>query len=331
MPHLSAMFRVETYSPCLITWPRGQAARLNAKIASFDVRVTVHPSEGWSTRGADETDETTSVDSLTVVVTREEADHPPPPVQTPDGMTDLTFQGAYLRERLPAFQEIAYTVTNRFLLFFRYHLGTPQVQLVPRWEHSLHNPTWFDSEGKELRGGTRTAVAHPVPGARGELGTKRFKPSDLPDLEAFLASPAEPTLALTLLADAKTAWHERNLRRSVLELAICCEVMVKRKFFAASSPAGAAFDYLEDKAKVSVRVLELLDVVATEAFGRSFKREHSGNYQMIDLLFRCRNKIAHRGMLEYRDDSGNLQIAGQATVEGWWNAVSGLKDWLDSL
>ena len=91
--------------------------------------------------------------------------------------------------------------------------------------------------------------------------------------DEFTLAPDEPPLDLALLSDAQTAWFEDGLRRAVLELAICAEVMVKRRFFAAASPAGAAFDYLEDKARVSVRVLELLDPIATEAIGRSYRSE----------------------------------------------------------
>ena len=107
--------------------------------------------------------------------------------------------------------------------------------------------------------------------------------------------------------------------------------MVKRTFFAKASPAGAAFDYLEDKAKVSVRVLELLDVIAEEAFSRSYRKENGADYQYIDQLFRCRNKIAHRGELLFRDDHGATVQVDAKTVGIWWLAVANLKDWLETL
>jgi hypothetical protein len=115
----------------------------------------------------------------------------------------------------------------------------------------------------------------------------------------------------------------------VLELAICAELMVKRAFFAKSSPAGIAFDYLEDKARVSVRVLELLDAVAEEAFSRSYRREEAARFRSIDELFRCRNKIAHRGELVFREDSGALIQVDGSKVESWWFAVAHLKSWLE--
>jgi hypothetical protein len=147
----------------------------------------------------------------------------------------------------------------------------------------------------------------------------------------FVETLTEPALDVALLSDAQTAWFEGSLRRSVLELAICVEVLAKRQFFAKASPAGAAFDYLEDKAKISVRVLELLDAVATEAFGSSFKKQDPDNYQRIDYLFRCRNKIAHRGELSFRDKSGKAVVVDAHLVESWWQAVQILREWLRSL
>jgi hypothetical protein len=114
----------------------------------------------------------------------------------------------------------------------------------------------------------------------------------------------------------------------ILELAIGCEIMVKRTFFSQNTPAGAAFDYFEDKALVRVKVIDLIDRVASEAFGRSFKEDHPNHYKNIDYLFRCRNKIAHRGSLSYRDDSGDSQEASFDTIKDWWVSISELRCWL---
>lgn len=160
------------------------------------------------------------------------------------------------------------------------------------------------------------------------LVSEILTPDLLPGLQAFISNPTEPSLTLTLLSDAQTAWFEGSLRRSVLELAICTEVMVKRRFFAGNSPAGAAFDYLEDKSKVSVRVLDLIDSIAEEAFAKSYKTEEPDNFRRIDHLFRCRNKIAHRGELSFRDDSGKVVAVDGQIVETWWQAVLNLRGWL---
>jgi hypothetical protein len=183
----------------------------------------------------------------------------------------------------------------------------------------------------ELRGGSRTVIFLPIPGADGELGVRKLTPNDIPDLRDFLQEDYNASLAEELLSDAQSAWFEGNLRRSVLEMAICIELMVKRKYFAQASPAGAAFDYLEDKSKVSVRVPELLDGIAKEAFSRSYRVEAPVQFQRIDYLFRCRNKIAHRGELWFRDDGDRLITVNSAIVEQWWEAAADLMAWLTAL
>lgn len=269
------------------------------------------------------------IQALEIVVSRNETDACPDVVVNADGTRDLTGQGAYLRSKRPAYQKAARETANRILSFFQYSLFTPLVRPVSPWNQSLHSPTWLDASGKELRG-DYVVIAEPVPGVNGELGVRKLTQEILPELQNFLATPAEPSLALALLSDAQTAWFEGGLRRSVLELAICTEVMVKRRFFAKDTAAGAAFDYMEDKAKVSIRVLDLIDAVAEEAFGASYKKQESSWFQKIDYLFRCRNKIAHRGELSFRDDLGRKVSVDAPQIAEWWCAVANLKDWLES-
>ena len=66
-------------------------------------------------------------------------------------------------------------------------------------------------------------------------------------------------------------------------------------------------------------------------FARSFKKEEPCNFQRIDYLFRCRNKIAHRGELSFREDSGKTVVVDAPLVESWWQAVVILRVWLQSL
>lgn len=331
MPILSARFTVDVSAPCLLAWPDGKRPELTLAFDGFEVSVRLLPAEHGRGRARDDPYWTTTVNAIEVEISRCEPDSPPEMVVTPDGKRDLTAQGTYLRSKLPQYSAVALEISNRVLQFFQYTLFTPLVRPIQTWEQSLHNPEWLDASGTVLRGGTHTIVGEPVPGFMGELGVKKLTPHDESALVEFLKAPQQPPLALTLLSDAQTAWFEGNLRRSVLELAICTEVMVKRRFFAQASPAGAAFDYLEDKAKVSVRVLELLDTVAEEAFSRSYRKEEPDNFVSIDHLFRCRNKIAHRGELAFRDDSGKTVQIDKARVEHWWQAVAGLKAWLDAV
>lgn len=302
------------------------------KLGEFEVKVRLAtPYTGSAEKKADETNWTRTLDQLDILISRQEEIAPPDPVIKPDGIRDLGLRRQYLQERLPAYKETAINIANRFLCFFQYKLHTPLIRPISERELTFHNPTWYNNDGNELETNSIVIVPELLIGADGALSVSKLTPENMPSLLSFLAEPEQPPLSETLLSDAQSAWFEDNPRRSVLELAICTEVIVKRKFFAESSPAGAAFDYLEDKAKISVRILELLDKIALEAFSRSYRNDSPDDYRAIDHLFRCRNKIAHRGELAFRDDTGSLIQVDKALVATWWSSVINLKEWLASL
>ncbi len=212
--------------------------------------------------------------------------------------------------------------------YFRFMLGTPFLEEFAEGHQFFRNPKWKNDAGEIVGKGAQILVFPGVPGLRGEMGIRHLAESNQADLDAFLLNPQYFSVSEQLIDNARTAYFEGNLQRSVLELAIACEIIVKRCFFKDDSPAGAAFDYLEDKAKVNVRVLELIDAVAQAAFGKSFKSECAGDYRNIDYFFRCRNKIAHRGELSLRDEAGNRVVPDKKLIESWFDSVLTLKTWL---
>jgi hypothetical protein len=111
-------------------------------------------------------------------------------------------------------------------------------------------------------------------------------------------------------------------------MAIACELFVKSYFFGNSNLSSTTFDFYEDKGRINFRVIDLIGNVAKRAFGVSFKEENFNDFCNIDYLFRARNKIAHRGKILYRDDSGNLIEVSEGLVEKWWNSTQMLISWL---
>ena len=212
--------------------------------------------------------------------------------------------------------------------YFRFALGTPFLEEFVQGHQFFRNPNWKNDAGETVGKGAQTLVFPRVPGIYGEMNIRHLSETNRADLNAFLLNPKNFSVSEQLIDTARTASFEGNLQRSVLELAIACEIIVKRRFFTDDSPAGAAFDYLEDKAKVNVRVLELIDAVAQAAFGKSFKVECADDYRNIDYLFRCRNKIAHRGELSLRDVAGHRLVPDRELIENWFNSVLQLKAWL---
>jgi hypothetical protein len=93
--------------------------------------------------------------------------------------------------------------------------------------------------------------------------------------------------------------------------------------------ATAAFDYLEDRGRINIRVIELLDGVAKHTFGESFKEAKLDAFHAIDFLFRCRNKVAHKGELSFRDDSGTKHRVDRKMLERWWASIDELMRWIE--
>lgn len=330
MPRLSAKFTIPITAPCLVAFPEADlATKLNVQLDEFEVSVElVFPYQRYKKSDAHEW--ISGLDELVITIAREEVEPLPEVVNLPGGRRDSTAQQQYLSDRLPLYRAPATEIANRVLSYFRYTLHTPKIQLLSPYLQEFNNPEWYDEHGSRLVAAI-VAMAHYLLGVRGELSVQPLTPTMIGDLEVFLRVPTDPSLVDMLMSDAQTAWFENSLRRSVLELAICVEVVVKRHYFSQDSAAGAAFDYLEDKAKVSVRVLELIDTIANEAFGSSYKMHSPDSYRCIDHLFRCRNKLAHRGQLMFRDDAGALVSVDAELVKTWWDAVLHLRGWLSGL
>ena len=157
---------------------------------------------------------------------------------------------------------------------------------------------------------------------------QKLEPDIEESLVVALLDPIIPTLHEEILSDAQTASFEGNIRRAVLELAITCEIVAKQKYFSEESASGAAFNHLDDR---RVRVVDLIADKALEAFGKSFRIEQNGHYWNIDHLFRCRNNVAHRGELSYKNDGGKSIDVNTKTVSIWWNSVLVLVEWIGNL
>lgn len=328
MPTLNAKFTFELDSPCLATWAEDSAPQFNVSCDGFDVAVRLVRDASSARRQEQGSTEWKSViGAFEIKVSREEPDEAPATVVGAGGSRDMTGQQAYLQTKMGEYATVSRKIADRILSFFKFELSTPLVR--PFGPNSIR-VEWFDWQFNELVGPQVLHVEAPA-GFHGHLNATSLTTQELPALARYVLEQSEATLAQSLLSDAQSAWFQGNFRRAVLELAVCVEVLVKRKFFAAASPAGAAFDYLEDKAKITVRILELLGPIALEAFGRSYKADEPQRFQSIDRLLRCRNKIAHRGELRFRDDAGTWIEAESAQVEEWWLAAAHLMRWLNQV
>ena len=250
----------------------------------------------------------------------------PPAPEMIDGRMSYEERRVYFEERKPAYQQTAWEVLDRAVLFFKYKLHNPNLSIDNQYSQDFQNPVWLDDSGSAINNLAIYGVGTPLP-LPSRFGVKPMSCNDDCDLEKALKNSFSPNMTEQLLSDAQSAVFQDNLRRAVLEAAIACEVAVKQAFFAKATPAGAAFEFLEDKGKVHITIKDLIDPVAKQAFGRSFKEDARDHYENIDFLFRCRNKVAHRGELKYRDDSGE-HLVDNDILASWWESVVTLLEWL---
>jgi hypothetical protein len=330
---LTAEFTISMPGDCLFSIKDGEDTRFKTTINGFFVELIIPWEQLGSGRSkmAYEENWTQSLKRVLVQVCREEPTEAPGISITPDGMRDLTKQGQYFLEIIPDYAEAAREAANRLILFFRFRLNTPMLQEISARSQCLASARWYDGKGTEIGVGPRMYIGRFIPGLNSALGVKKLTTDSFQALEFYLSQKLEPSVPAQLLDGARSSWFEGNLQRTVLELAIACEVMVKRRFFSTDAPSGAAFDYLEDKARVNIRVPELLDAVAKAVFGKSFKTDSSVNFANIEFLLQCRNKLAHRGELSFRNQAGEKIIPEAKTVENWFTSVLLVSEWLINL
>lgn len=234
-----------------------------------------------------------------------------------------------LRQRL---NRALLETSNRLVDYFRYRLGNP---LIRSLDYGSKGPwTFYDESGTKLyEEGSAAMVLHDffpgLPGTKYALGSRALRPEDIKDLNAFISDPAMPSTVLTLRAQARDAVLLGDVNVAVLLLAVCAEVAIKSSFFRRDAVVAEAYDYLEEKRQVEVTPVELITQVARRAFGISFKEHDASACRDVEYLFRCRNKVAHRGHAIFRDQSGAQKIPDQQLLLDWWEAVDRLIQWLE--
>lgn len=274
---------------------------------------------------------TFTVSSVQVTVSRHEEIEPPIIRLTESGDRDLSDRAAYFGERLPRYRVIAAEAVNRAISFFQFRLRNPGLRQITVLDQDLQNPRWTDEAGEEINPGIISVVSELKYGLNSQhFGVQKLTADRDTELQETLENPVRPELWEELVSDAQQAAFVGNFRRAILELAIACEVLLKRVFLGATETTDAAFEYLEEKGLLRMPVIDLLDGVARRAFGTSFRDVSAEDYQSIDFLFRCRNKVAHRGLLAYRDDRGVSHEVDRETLLQWWKSVDKMISWVRS-
>ena len=244
-----------------------------------------------------------------LVVQGEESTEPPP---------DHDQRIQYFEDRRGKYISAASEVMARLLGHCKFKLFLP---IETTRVAGLANPSWSDDLGRSHNPGAGHLYGRFAIPAKGT----GLNLADLFGMATILSSPVQPSLPEELLSDAVCAWHERHLRRAVLECAISIETAVKGNLFSETA------QHLDDTGRVRASVIELVSTITQSVIGRSFKIDDPVSFHRIELLFQARNKAAHKGQLYYFDDSRTRHEVDAPEVSRWIAAAKTLLQWLDQL
>ena len=329
---IKATFNIELKNHIMVMWP--EASEILFKLSIDDSEIFITLVRCFSNKFRDEGDEyyTEPIFQVKIEVIRKGIFKIPDAEVRNKTIKDYKKKIEYFDKLLPKFSNHAYEAYTRLIYFLKYYLYNPYLIEYPREHAFFHNAKWTDIDGNKLGGGTNKMLLTDTYELEMKFGKNlpllKLSPKFTEELKFALNNPIQPQLHSQMLSGAITSLFDFNIHRAVIELAIACEILVKRSFFPKESPGGIAFDYFEDKSKIKITVPELIDKIAKEAFDKSFATDQPKNYKNIQNLFRCRNKVVHRGSIEYRDIyTDKMKIADIKTVVIWAYSVRYLEIW----
>jgi hypothetical protein len=310
---LTATFNVPLATPFLLDrYLVAEPLVIDLERCGFKIRL-----QFW----IDEVEEEGTLDTcshLRLAVSRPEMEPPDMDLETDDAVSNRT---AYLNERREAFVSAGYATIFALVQYLRVEMGVSQIKVPIPNDFQIANPMWtFDG-----RGFSHHLIRFRIVDV--QIRSDVMDTDRLAELRQYLLDPPQITLQRSLLVDARRSLAEGNERRAVVELAMAAEIATKRAYFADSTPAGAAFDYMEGK-RPSLPLKEWLSGAAVEAFGEAFSTAHGQEAKDVDYLMRCRNQVVHRGQLAFRDDGGTTVNPNEVTILRWMKAVNVLLEWL---
>ncbi len=331
MSRLTAIYEVEISRGLRVKRAESEELNYQTRTGDFDVNVVLLCNGGGSFKAKNDQHETRLIKKIHLRVMRDEESEPPPILVNEAGGRDISERREWFDGRRDEYKRAALKILNRLIRFFKFRMKSPNLHEFIGHEECFKNPKWEDENGGSLYSGILelTVVMISLPGSR-LLSERDFTAEDDLNLKECLAADIEPETFEEFLSDAQTSILSGKWRRAILEMAIACEVAVKQLFFGEGTIAPSVFEYMEDKRRLRVKVIELLDGAAKHTFGESFKDANLTAFQDIDLLFRCRNKVAHKGELTYRHDSGIQDSVNQETLERWWASTEELIVWISN-
>ena len=236
-----------------------------------------------------------------------------------------------------SYRVAAIITVNRLTDFFQNKFHDIPLE-TPVFKPLYFEELWLDGDGNELHR-TPTWMAHNgnltyLPQYVGLMGMDNKSSFDNDICSKIKMATddqhyKESKIHEKIYADAREAYIEGHFHRSVMSLAVACEVAIKTFYFSKSTPAGMAFKYLQEKQKVDVSPVELIHKVAELALKQSFRDYNKKSYECIVHIFQCRNKVVHQGDLSYTLNGKEVTPAREEIGE-WLDSANKLFEWLNS-
>ncbi len=329
MEKLIATFNISPTNPFIVECKDGEQFSYGFIEEDFDIKINLLFMNGSPKSGfVDSELYKQLVDVVEIIVTKEVEEIPEIPINE-NGCRDLTQVSGFYNNIKGDYSNIAQKYYKRFIRYIKYKLKQPFHNYEYLSKDEFYNPSWSDESGNIF--GTISPIVHVtrIAGMDGRiLGSHTLRLEHSDEIEQELVEDINVELYQEILSDAQSAVFNDDTRRAIFEMAIVCELSAKRKYFSEGGASGLAFDYFEDKGKIKITTLELITKVANEVFDTSFKEVFPQDYENIDYLFRCRNKVAHRGNICFKDINGTLVVPDSNLVKNWFESVEVLLEWL---
>ncbi len=331
MAQLIATFIITPTFPLIIECKDGEEYSYLFEDGEYRAKLNLPIMEGSPKSGRLDSDQYKQLaDKVEIIISKEVENIPEIPINE-NGGRDLYKVSSFYNSIKTGYSDIAEKCYRRLIRFIKYDLKQPFQDEGYINKDQFSNPSWSDDKGNII--GAISPIHHvqPVPGMDGNtLGSETLKASHKQLVEKCLTEDKYIELYQEILSDAQEAIYSEDLRRAIFEMAIVCELSTKRKYFSEGGVSGLAFDYFEDKGKIKITVLELISTVGAEALGESFKANSPDDFKNIDYLFRCRNKVAHRGKALFKNDNGAVTEPDIKIIKEWYKSVECLLQWLSS-
>jgi hypothetical protein len=333
MAILSASYSITPSSPLIIELKDSELLEYEFSHLDYKIKITLPVAESSPKSGFVNSDYFKQFSVAVILDIYKEVEETPDIPINDRGGRDLYKLSEYFKPHKKEYAEVAIIFFQRLMNFFKYQLNQPYLDVDYINKDQFLNPIWSNDTGVNYGRISQTAHVKSYPGLdRDCLGITAQRKDDTSRLLNYLKqeeNPCEIELHKQVMSDAQAAILAGNLRRGVFELAITCELGIKRTFFSADTFSSRAFDHFEDKGLLNVPLIDYIHKVALSVFGESFKVYSESDFKNIQYLISCRNKVAHRGVLTFKDNTETI-TPDQKMIEAWYASVKTLLNWLES-